>query len=294
MELRNLTTFLEIVNLKSYSKAAEELGYAQSTITTQIQLLEQELGVKLFEKIGRKMQLTYKGEILFKYAENIINLANEAKEAISDDDIPNGILRIGTVESLCTMTLPELLKNYHMKYPNVEIIIKVGVCSDLQSMLKNNLIDLAFILNSPINDPDLVLCISYSEPIALLASPLNKLSFKKEVFLEDIKDESLIVTEKGCCYRNIFEMMFKKSGLKPHISLEVGNIEAIKRFAISNLGITLLPIMTVEKELKNNQLTILNLNKCKFNMMSQILYHKNKWITPAMKAFISEAKTYSK
>lgn len=290
MEFRNLITFSKIAHLKSYTKAAEELGYAQSTITTQIQLLEEELGIKLFEKIGRRIHLTSKGEVLLKYAENIINLADEAKEAVSDIDVPHGVLRIGIVESLCTMRLPELLKNYHMKYPEVEVIIKVGVCSDLRSMLKNNIVDLAFILDKPIIDPDLISCVSYNEPMIFLASSINKIANKKRVTMEDIKDEPLIVTEKGCSYRNIFEKMFQKAGLKPNIALEVGSIEAIKSFTMSNLGITLLPLMTVEKELKNGKLVAFDLDGCKFNMITQILYHKNKWVTAAMNAFIAEAK----
>ncbi|MCC9293461.1 LysR family transcriptional regulator [Clostridium sp. MT-14] len=290
MEFRNLITFSEIAHLKSYTRAAEELGYAQSTITTQIKLLEEELGVKLFEKIGRKIHLTLKGEVFLKYAENIISLTEEAREAVGGVDIPRGILRIGIVESLCTMRLPELLKNYHMKYPEVEIIIKVGVCSDLRSMLKNNIVDLAFILDKTTADPDLICCVSYNEPMIFLTSPVNRLAGKKQVTMEDIKDEPLIVTEKGCSYRNIFEKMFQKSGLKPNIALEVGSVEAIKSFTMSNLGITLLPVMTVEKELKSRQLVGFDLDGCEFNMATQILYHKNKCVTAAMRAFISEAR----
>lgn len=291
MELRNLITFCKITHLKSYSKAARELGYAQSTITTQIQLLEQELNIKLFERIGRSIKLTSKGLIFLKYAQNIVNLAHEAKEAINDTDIPAGTLRIGTVESLCTMKLPELLRNYHKKYPDVEIIIKLGICSDLRDMLKNNIVDLIFILDEPVMDSDLISCMSYNEPMAVLASPLNELAYKNNLTIEDIKDESLILTESGCSYRSAFEKIFHKSGLSPHLSLEVGNVEAIKNFTMSNLGITLLPVMTVKKELAKKNLILLDLEGCEFNMMTQMLYHKNKWITAAMKTFIQMAST---
>lgn len=291
MELRNLITFCKIAHLKSYSKAAKELGYAQSTITTQIQLLEQELNIKLFERIGRRMKLTYKGLIFLKYAQNIVNLVDEAKEAVNDIDIPSGTLRIGTVESLCTMKLPKLLRDYHKKYPNVEIIVKLGICSDLRNMLKNNIVDLIFILDEPITDSNLISCISYDEPMAILASPLNRLSYKNNLTIEDIKAEPLILTERGCSYRNAFERIFHKLGLNPHLSLEVGNIEAIKNFTMSNLGITLLPIMAVKEELNKKDLIALDLKGCEFNMMTQLIYHKNKWITAAIKAFIQMAST---
>ncbi|AGK98545.1 LysR family transcriptional regulator [Clostridium pasteurianum] len=287
MELRNLITFCKIAQLNSYCKAAEELGYAQSTITTQMQLLEQELGIKLFERIGKQMELTEKGIVFLKYAENMINLSNEAKEVVSDVETPKGILRIGIVESLCTIRLPEVLKKYHSKYPDVEIIIKLGVCSDLRNMLKNNIVDLIFILDKPVDDEDLIPCMAFNEPMVFLASPENKLSNKRKVTIKDIENEPLILTEKGCSYRNVFEAMFHKEGFKPHVSLEVGSIEAIKIFTMHNLGITLLPVMTVKKELKSKKLISINLNKDDFNMMTQILYHKNKWLNSAMKAFIA-------
>lgn len=290
MELRQLITFSKITHLKSFMKAAENLWYAQSTITTQIQLLEKELGIKLFEKIGRSMELTSKGLIFLEYAEKIINLANEAKEAIDDRETPKGTLKIGVVESLCTIKLPELLKDFHIKYKEVEVIIKIGTCTDLHSMLKNNSVDLIFTLGELIKDQDLISCICYKEEMAILASPLNKLKDKFKLTLRDIKDESLIVTEKGCSYRSVFESMFHKEGLHPHLALEIGSIETIKSFVMNNLGITLLPIMTVEDELSKGNLVKLDLIGCEFNMMTQILYHRNKWLTPAMDAFIEELK----
>ncbi|SMC29483.1 transcriptional regulator, LysR family [Clostridium acidisoli DSM 12555] len=287
MELRNIATFCKIAHLKSFCRAAEELGYAQSTITTQIQMLEQELQIKLFERVGRRMELTEKGMIFLKYAENMINLSNEAKEVVNDNDVPKGVLRIGIVESLCTIRLPEVLKIYHASYPEVEIIIKLGVCSDLRNMLKNNMVDLMFILDKPIDEKDFILCMAFEEPMVFLASPENKLTGKNKIYIKDIKNEPLILTEKGCSYRNVFEEMFKKEGLKPHVSLEVGSIEAIKTFTMGNLGITLLPAMTVTDELKSKKLIALNLGKDKFNMVTQVFYHKNKWLNTAMKAFIA-------
>lgn len=291
MELRQLITFSKITQLKSFLKAAEDLGYAQSTITTQIQLLEKELGIKLFERIGRNMELTSKGLTFLEYAEKIINLAEEAKAAVADADIPKGTLRIGVVESLCTIRLPEVLKYYHMKYPEVEVIIKIGTCSDLHNMLRNNTVDLIFILGELIKDPDLLSCMCCEEEMALLASPLSKLKDKEKIALKDIENESLILTEKGCSYRGVFEGMFNEENLQPHLSLEIGSIETIKTFVKNNLGITLLPAMTAQNELEKGELAKLDLVGCDFNIMTQVLYHKNKWLTPAMNAFIEVLKS---
>ena len=288
MEIRQLITFAKITEMKSFLKAAEELGYAQSTITIQIQLLEKELGIKLFERIGRNMELTSKGLVFLEYAKKIINLTNEAKEAVVDNDVPKGILKIGVVESLCTIKLPEVLKNYHVKYPEVEVIISVGTCSALRNMLKNNEVDLIFILGELIEEADLISCMRNKENMAVLASPINKFKDKKNITLMDLINESLILTEKGCSYRGVFEMEFRKENLQPHITLEIGSIETIKTFVMNNLGITFLPTMTAEKELLEGKLIKLDLINYDFNVITQILYHKNKWLTAAMKSFIKE------
>lgn len=288
MELRNLITFYKITKVKSFIKAAKELGYAQSTITTQIQLLEQELGVKLFERVGKNMNLTSNGLAFLEYTEKIINLTEEAKKAVSNTNIPEGTLKIGVVESLCTIKLPNILKNYHLKYPEVEIIIKVGTCQDLYNMLKNNTIDLALVLGEPIEDSDLNSCISSKEDMLLLASPLNRLTNKKNLTIRDIAKEPLILTENGCSYRNVFISMFYRENIQPKLSLEIGSIETIKTFVMSNLGITFLPAMSVKNELHEKKLVKLDLIDYKFNIRTQLLYHKNKWISAAMKAFISD------
>ncbi|MDD3224232.1 MAG: LysR family transcriptional regulator [Clostridium sp.] len=290
MELKNLSSFCRVAKLGSFCKAAEELGYAQSTITTQIQVLEGELGTKLFERVGRQVKLTEKGVILLKYAQNILRLSEQAVEEVVDDDTPRGVLRIGIVESICIIRIPKVLNYYHEKYPKVEIIIKIGVCSDLRSMLKNNEIDFMFILDNPIEDDDFILCMAFNEPMMFLASQKNKLCGKDKITIEDIKNEPLILTEPGCSYRNIFESMFYKEGLKPNVALEVGSIEAIKTFTISNLGITLLPVMTVKKELKSGKLVQLNLDTEEFNLMTQVFYHKSKWLNSTMKSFIASLK----
>lgn len=286
MELRNLITFSKIASFSSYSKAAENLGYAQSTITTQMQLLEEELGVKLIERTGRKIKLTNSGETFLKYANEIIDLINKSKEVIRSESIPQGTLKIGVIESLCTIRLPKILEVYHERYPNVNIELKVGICSELRKMLKMNIVDVIFILDRKIEDEQFISYMSEYEPMAILCSSSNKLSEKNLITLEDIQNEALILTEKGCSYRKDFEEILQKKSIKTNLVLESGSIEAIKGFVKSNIGITLLPKMTVEKEIKNKELVELNVEECDFNMYTQLLYNKKKYITSAMKTFL--------
>lgn len=292
MELRNIITFCKVHYLKSFSLAAKELGYAQSTVTTQIKMLEQDLGAQLFERIGKNIELTSKGKIFLKYAEDIVELASKSQDAVNELGQPNGMLNIGVAESLCTMILNEPLKIYHEKYPNVDIVVKVATYDDLWKMIKTNAVDLVLMIGEKVNDPDLIHVMYYDESMGILASPQNKLLNKNKVKIKDLENEPLILTEKGCSYRAAFKKQFNLQGLHPRISFEIGGIEAIKKLTMSNLGITLLPYMAVKDELNDGKLKVLDVEDCKFNIMTQLLYHKNKWLSIAMKTFVEELNNW--
>lgn len=286
MELRNLKTFVTIAKLGSFTQAAELLGYAQSTITSQIQVLEGELNTKLFERLGRNIFLTSHGERLLQYAEQILKLSSEAADTMDDSCFPQGTLTVGAVESLCIIRLPEILKKYHKLYPKVDIIIKLGTCSELRNLLRNNTIDVAVILDRKVIDEDFVTKISVEEPMVVLSSPRHPIANIKSIIPQDLRGESIILTERGCSYRTLFEAMINGVGAYPRSILEVGSIQAIKQFTMSDLGITLLPLIAVEKELAEKQLIKLDWKGPEFNIMTQVIYHKDKWISPALKAFL--------
>jgi len=286
LELRNLKTFVTIAKGGSFTKAADILGYAQSTITTQIKVLESQLNTKLFDRLGRNIFLTSDGEKLLKYAEQILKLSSEAENVVGGTEITKGTLTIGAVESLCVIRLPGILKKYHELYPKVDIIIKLATDSNLRSYLKNNTIDVAIFLGKEVYDEELISKTKFYEPMVVLSSPSHIISKLKSITADNLSSESLILNEKGCSYCTMFESMLNKAGVYPKSILEVGSIQAIKQFTINNLGITFLPRMAVEKELKDGQLVELNWHGPDLNVMSQVMYHKDRWISPAMKAFL--------
>ena len=127
MEIRNILTFLKVAGTQNFSKAAEQLGYSQSAVTIQIQQLEKELGTQLFERIGKRVYLTEKGQEFIGYASEIMRVTNEALTFAGEEHTTRGTLKIGGVESTCTALLPELLLQYHRLYPEVEVIIKLSL-----------------------------------------------------------------------------------------------------------------------------------------------------------------------
>lgn len=280
MDLKQLNTFLAVSRLRSFTQAADALGYVQSSVTAQIQMLEKELGSKLFERFGRTIALTSEGQRLLPYAEQILQLSQEAKNALSSSKEPSGSLTIGIVAHLCINRIPELLKAYRTRCPKVDILLTFGSCSDFRRALRNNTMDLAFFLERKIQDPDLVTILSYQEPIAALAVKEHPLASKKSIGPQDLSEEALIVTKAGCGCRDALDL----SKVRPRSIMETDNIDAMKQLAMNGLGIAFLPKAAAEEELDKGQLVDLNWAGPDFNVLAQVVHRKNKCITPAMTA----------
>lgn len=291
LELHHLRTFLTIARVGSFNKAAVILDYAQSSVSGQIKSLEDELGTKLFERFGREVCLTEEGKRLLVYAEQLLKLADETKESICGDNIPKGTVTIGAPESLSIFRLPNILQDYRKRYPQVKLILKLGSCRDIYGWLKTNLIDLAFLLDTPTETSEFIIESLIHEPITLIASLQHPLSQKKKILSMDLAGQDLVlVEENGCCYRMIFETMLAEAGVQAASIQEFGSVETIKRWVISGLGISILPLITVEKEIETGLLKSLKWDASDFNIYTQMLYRKDKWLSPALKAMIELVK----
>lgn len=286
MELRQLRSFITIAKLQSFSKAALELDYAQSSITTQIQLLEQELNVRLFERLGHAIKLTPEGKNLLPLAEQILNLSNEAKSITASSDKPSGPLVIGAAESLCVTRLPRVLKEYHSRYPDVEILMKFGNKTMFLQAMKENTVDIAFIIDEEIRNNDFITVLHIPEPMALICSPEYVMAGREHVYPEDLSGEPMILTGASCGYRLLFERIMSEFNIKPRSVIETSNVNAIKQLILCGMGIAFLPQTVVEGELAQKRIAKLNWMGPDFHVYTQVLYHKTKWMSAALKAFI--------
>lgn len=292
MELRQLKIFVTVAEERSFTRAAQKLGYVQSNITTQVRLLEEEFNTKLFERLGKKIALTADGEKLLYHARRLLRYSSEIKEAMTSSLQPSGILNIGIAESLCLFKLPALLKEYSRLYPQVKLIIRQGTPLDFQRWLHDNTIDVAFPLDGIISDDDLLSRILCEEPMIIVGNNEHHLVDKGFIELNDICRESFIFTERDCSYRSVIEKHFADFKVQPISSYEFDSIEAIKQFVLSGLGIALLPHAAVEKELSAGNMVDLRLIEPKIEMYSQIVYHKNKWLSPALASLLDLVNDY--
>lgn len=153
MDLRLFSTFLRVAELQNFTKAAEQLGYSQATVTVQIHQLEQALGIQLFERIGKRVRMTERGEQFIPYAIEILKAEQNAKDFLREPENPSGRLRIGTAESLLLSVLTPILMEYHHRYPDVMVSIHTGLIHELFDMVRQNDVDLLLWASVRISSP---------------------------------------------------------------------------------------------------------------------------------------------
>lgn len=294
MESRHLFTFLVVVETGSFTRAAQKLDYAQSSITAQIQALESELGLPLFDRIGKKIMLTDAGRRLLPYAQEIAKIHSMAKDALHAEAEVSGSLKIGAPESLAAFRLPEIIREFRLRYPEVQIILQPGQCLELRERVRSGELDVAFLLQPEVEDRDLHIETLVQEPMALVAPADHPLQTKKEVQPADLKDQTILHTESGCSYRTLFEHYLNSHGVFPDPNLEFWSIEAIKQCVISGLGLSFLPLIAVRTELREGKLVKLNWDDVSQRVATQLAYHQKKWRSPALAEFLELIQTYAK
>lgn len=293
MEYRSIISFMKIAEYKSFTKAALSLGYSQSTVTVQIKQLEEELNIKLFDRIGRQIELTDKGQQFLQYARQIIKVHEEASSLSKKETVRNGMLRLGTTESLLSSKFPSIYSKFSKQYPDIEFIIKLSETTGLTEMLDQNEIDFVYIITNRFQNKNWIKIYERKEPILLLVSPYHPFAnLTKEIYLKDLKDQRIISTEKNQGYRQILENECAKQNIYLHTALEIPNTDVIIRLVKENLGITYLPEYTVKQSLKNHELTAVPIVDCDIEAWSQLFYHKNKWLSQPMLDFIKEVENY--
>ncbi|AJQ25712.1 MULTISPECIES: LysR family transcriptional regulator [Pelosinus] len=286
MEFRQLKTFMSIVKLGNFSQAAQYLGYTQSSVTTHIQLLEKELNTILFERFGHQLMLTTDGERLYDYAEKITKLAEDAKNEFDHFEIPKGPIVIGMPESLCVYYLTDLLQEYTLLYPDVQLKVNFGIGSDFRNLLRKNMMDLAFFHEKHSSDMDLISTFLWDEPMGMLASPDHALAAYPKVQIKDLEEQRLIFMESGTAYQTALEEGLAKAEIVPKTILEICHIQTIKQMVINNLGITVLPLAAVAQEIKAGLLVELPWQGVELETNAYLAYHKDKWLSHGIRAFI--------
>ncbi|MGG3884029.1 LysR family transcriptional regulator [Brevibacillus panacihumi] len=290
MELRQLITFRTVASTLNFTRAAEVLGYVPSNVTMQMKALEDELGVRLFDRLGRQLVLTMAGKRFLTHIQSVLDKLDEARSAVHDNENLSGTLTISANEVICAYRLPVVFRLFRSRYPGVRLIFRSVPNQELKQTLFEGTADVVFMLDEPIRSSGLAVEPLVEETFRLFAAPDHPLAQRTELELEDFHGEVFLTNEKGCPYRTMFDRSFEKEGIDRITYLEFQSAEAIKQCAISGIGIAFLPEVVTEAEVERGELVALPWQIPDLHVHTQMLWHKDKWLSPIILSFIEAAR----
>ena len=278
MEIRNLVTFLKVTELNSFSKAAEALDYSQSAVTVQIQQLERELGVRLFDRIGKNVSITQYGKNFISYARDIVSAVARAQVFASEETELTGMVQVGTLNSLMTASFSDIVPAFRQRFPHVMMRLHADMVASLKDKLLKNELDLIYTLDSQVLDPQFVKVFEAEEEIVVVTNRDNPLA---------ARDHPFILMNRTNAYRDLFDTELARQGLeiRPFLELE-DDVLALRLLYENPAYMTVLPLYTVKKSIHEKSLAAVRVEDCKMSQFRQVIYHKNKVLTPQIQGML--------
>ena len=282
MDIRSLETFIQVAELSSFTKAAEKLGYSQSTISFQIKQLENELNAQLFERINHTVTLTDRGKEVLSYAHQISKLTKEMEKPTKENAPVGGHIRMAMADSLCNWLLTNDFVYFHALYPDITLTMHAASTEEMFRLLNQNEVDLVYTLDQHYYDKNYVIVSEKKIEAHFVGSP--KMFTKEHYSMVELVKLPFLLTEKGMSYRRLMDEKFASMSLEVEPLLETGNTSLICHLTEQSLGISYLPDYVTEKSVKAGKLIRLNMPEFEIEIWQQLLYHRSKWVSPQMQA----------
>lgn len=290
MELRQLTTFLAVAHHLSFTRAAQELGYVQSSVTTQIKTLERDLGVRLFERLGRRVLLTAAGEELRGHSRDLLERCELARAATQRaHGRPHefrGTLRVAAPGSLCAYRLPTVLQHVQQRFPQLSVVLGSADRATMLTNLADGELDVGLFLEEELHAPMLTVRRLGTEPLRLVAHPEHPLTTATRVSTTDLANHTLLLSEPRCAQRETMERELHRAGVRTTV-MEFLSVEAQKRCAAAGLGLAPIPVRTALEDVERGELVILPW-QVELDLGVFIAWHKHRQI-PALNELIAAA-----
>lgn len=288
MEIRNLNTFLHAASLQNITKAAAELGYSQSAVSVQIRQLEQELGMPLFDRIGKNVYLTDFGRSLVPYARNAVAAVAAVENFGKSDASLGGAICIGITDSLFELLMKPLLSAYHARFPKVRVELLVDTTVNLTQLLQQGSIDAMCVIDDPLPTAQWHIWQQTEVPIVLAASLSHPLAGRRRVTLRELSGSELIMMEKDAPYNRRFERLLAQQQVECEPFLRLPSASAARDLLLSGTYLSLLPWYTVRADVETGHLKLLSVPAWDLNQSVQMVLHRSKVVTPQIEGFLSE------
>ena len=294
MESRHLRAFLAVVRVGSFTGAAAELKYSQSTITEQVQALEAELGATLFDRSGRRPRPTPAGERFVEYAERFLALAGQARAAVRADAEPDGTLTLGGLETLCVHLVPLLLGRYRERCPNVRVVVRLGTRGELLAGVRRAELDACLTFGEPTAEPGLATVELGRVRLMVVGAPGHRLRHLDQVARADLVGEEFLATEPGCGFRAMFDAALGGGAPGPVLVAEVASMAALRGCAATGAGLALLPEIAVTEQVARGEVTAAPLAGAAgadTDVAITLTWARGAELTPGLAPFVELAST---
>lgn len=282
MDIKNLITFIHVAELNSFTKAAEKLGFSQSTVSFQIKQLEAELNFQLFERINHTVVLTEKGREVLEYAHQINKLTQELKENMQDESVVAGHIRLAMADSLCASLLREDFGTFHEQYPGITLKVTAVGTEEMFRLINHNEADIILTLDNHIYNTEYVIAREEKAGTHFVAGPGCPLCQRASIPVRELVQQPFILTEKGMSYRRLMDEKLAGMSLEVQPILEIGSADLICSLVEQEVGISFLPDYVTAKEVEAGRLFYLDVKDFEIEIWKQLLYHRDKWVSPQM------------
>ncbi len=291
MENKSIATFIKVVEFNNFTRAAENLGYSQAAVTAQIKALETELGVPLFDRVGKRIFLTQEGKTFLPYARNMLKAEEEALNSVRPEGELKGELTICSLSSYASRALPGLLLKFAELHPGVSLTVKVSdYLEDNFMKLARGEIDFLLELDEERTFPDFTVTAVKSVNLVFVTHPDNPLIKKKKLKIEDVIRDRFMVADREIGYCALLERELNRRGLELTPAMEIGSVEAIINIMRDGYGTSFIPEYMAAEYIGKGELAELKVPDMDIILNVYYLCSKERWMNPAMKEFIRLAK----
>ncbi len=286
MDIKNLNTFIHVAELNSFTRAAQQLGYSQSTVSFQIRQLETELDSQLFERINHTVVLTGKGRKVLNYAHQIRKLTQELENSIQDKQEVSGHVRLAMADSLCGSMLGGRFLDFRKRYPGITLKIIAAGTEEMFRLINHNEVDAILTLDNHIYNTEYVIVREEKVGVHFVAAADCPLAEKKHISVYELPAQPFILTEKGMSYRRLMDEKLAGMSLEIQPVLEVGSAEQICNLVKQGVGVSFLPDYVTAGEAAAGRLVYLPVEQFEIEVWKQLLYHRDKWVSPQLESVI--------
>ena len=286
MNTSYLRTFIEVIDLKNISKAAEKLFVTQPAVSKQLKLLEHDFGAELFRKSGREIYPTEEGEILYKYAKNVLSEENKIYSMLKKDGKLTGSLTVYTSSVPADYYIQDLIFKFHKLYPDINYVINKVDSDIVFKNIEEGFTSFGFTGSTYKNKKIDSICIAEDEVVLVASAKRNEL--KDSIKASDLLNQKFVLREKGSATLHIFEKYLIKNKIRIddlNIIVLAEDNEIIKQFILNDMGIGILPLKAVEKEINEGKLFVVKIDDMQLTRKLFYVYQKDRYFSNVEEKF---------